>query len=278
MSSADYYNFLTTPTGRYCELNEISNNEYLILLKFLQSGNTKGFFNYLDKKISESIYDFQDFNIIEKIYVYLVACMYSIRSSVKTMNKFIGDQDVPLTLILNNIEKAYVDKEIICKITENISITFGIPKLFNFDDEGNVEIDFLSNVKTVNGQKISKEDCEKLLSILKTKHLAQIETTIKNNLSEKFDIFEGVKMNSLVMPLYDNNLIMNVSNIFKMNLKSFYEMLYLCIHHVKMDYECFMKSTFVETDIILKICMKEKHEEQKRLNEGVENARNSVPS
>ena len=79
----DYYNFLTTPSGKYCEVREILNEDYLILVKFIESENYKGFYNCLDKIIKNDIIDFDNLNIIDKCYVYMAYCMYSIRGVIE---------------------------------------------------------------------------------------------------------------------------------------------------------------------------------------------------
>ena len=85
-----YYNYLTTPSGKKCKLNEITNRDYLILLKFLNGDNYEGFYDKLNSLISETIPDFEDFNIADKAYVYIAFYFYSIKASigVKAENPF----------------------------------------------------------------------------------------------------------------------------------------------------------------------------------------------
>lgn len=264
-----YYNYLTTPSGRYCTLNELSNKEYLILLKFLQGDNYKGFFESIDEKIKETVKDFEDFNIVDKSYVYLALCVYCVKTAVVVSNKHIGDQTIEISTILNNIEKSYKDKKIIFKLSDKISITFGIPNSFYVDGNNNIIIDYLSNIIEVNGVKISKEEKVRLLNALSTKQKSLMENFILNNLTEKFDIFEGVPLNKLEIPLYRFPILINAANVFRLNLKSFYDMLYMMSRHVKMTYEGFMDMSFVESDIIIKTCIEEKTKESEQMNNSV---------
>lgn len=265
-----YYNYLTTPSGRYCILNEISNREYLILLKFLQSDNYRGFFENLNEKIKTTIPDFEDFDIVDKCYVYLTLCAYSIRSVVKVSNSFIGDQDVELTLMLHNIEKSYQNKKIDFKINDKLKITLGNPKKFYVDENNDITIDYLSNIISINDKIIDEDNKEKLMEKLPTKLKLKIEEHVINNLKEKFDIFENIPMNKLELPLFRFPLIMNIASIYKMGLKSFYDFMYMCMRHVKMTFEGFMELSYMETDIILKTCIEEKQEESKRMNSALE--------
>ena len=265
-----YYNYLTTPSGKYCVLDEISNKEYLILLKFLQSENYKGFFKNLNEKIKTTVPDFEDLDIVDKCYVYLALCAYSIRSIVKVSNNFIGDQEVELTLMLHNIEKSYQNKKIDFYLNDKLKITMGNPKKFYIDENNDITIDYLSNIISVNDKKISIEDENKLLEKLPTKLKLKIEEHVINNLKEKFDIFENIPMNKLELPLFRFPLILNIANIYRMGLKSFYDFMYMCMRHAKMTFDGFMSLSFMETDIILKTCIEEKQEESKRMNSALE--------
>lgn len=86
----DYYNFLTTPTGRYCEVKEILNKDYLVLVKFIESENYKAFFEALNELVLRDIPDFDEFNIVEKCYVYMAMCMYSVKGTLDVVNTTIG--------------------------------------------------------------------------------------------------------------------------------------------------------------------------------------------
>ena len=88
----DYKNYLTTPSGRYCEVKDITNEEYLILVKFLEAKKYDNFFMALDEIVKKSIPDFDDYDIVEKAYVYIAMCMYSIRPVISVNNKSIGPQ------------------------------------------------------------------------------------------------------------------------------------------------------------------------------------------
>ena len=266
-----YYNYLTTPSGKYCTLYELSNREYLILLKFLQADNYKGFFENLNEKIKETIEDFESYNIVDKCYVYLALCAYCIRSVAKVSNSFIGDQEIELTLLLHNIEKSYQDKRIHYQISDKINVVFGVPTDFYVDTNNNIVIDYLSNIININGRKLTDVEREKFLSNISTKLKIQMEEKIMSNLMDKFDIFEGVPMNKLELPLFRFPLILNIANVYRIGLKSFYDVIYMCQKHAKMSYDGFMDMSYAETDIILKTCIEEKQREAEQMDASMNN-------
>ena len=171
-----------------------------------------------------------------------------------------------ISTILNNIEKSYKDKKIDFKLSDRITITIGIPTSFYVDESNNIVIDYLSNIIGVNGTKTSKRDNERLLNTLSTKQKSVMENYVVENLKEKFDIFEGVPLNKLEIPLFRFPILINSANVFRLNLKSFYDMLYMMSRHVKMTYEGFMDMTFIESDIIIKTCIEEKTKESEQMN------------
>ena len=57
------------------------------------------------------------------------------------------------------------------------------------------------------------------------------------------DVFSGVQMNSLNMNIASESLIANVIGFYKMNLESFYQIMYAVIRHIRMSYSDFMKIT-----------------------------------
>jgi hypothetical protein len=48
-----------------------------------------------------------EFDIVEKCYLYIAMCMYSVKAAITVTNKLLGNQDIPLALVLNNIERCY---------------------------------------------------------------------------------------------------------------------------------------------------------------------------
>jgi hypothetical protein len=86
-----YKNYLTTPSGRYCEISELVNADYLILIKYLQAEHFSAFFKCLTEIVKRDLPDFDDYDIVEKCYIYFAYCMYSIRATITVHNMHLGD-------------------------------------------------------------------------------------------------------------------------------------------------------------------------------------------
>lgn len=264
----EYYNFLTTPSGRYCEVRDITNEEYLVMVKFIESENYKGFFQCLDEIVIRNIPDFDSFNIIDKCYVYIAMCMYSVRATITVNNKQIGEQLVTLSLILNNIESSYQEKWFEYEIKKGAILTFGYPTSFSIEDNMPV-IDWFSGFKKFNDIEVTDEMRDKLKSNLKAKDLMAIEQIARETFDIVVDLFQGVPMNEMKMNLCSESLIMNGMYFFKYSLEGLYMEMYSCCKHLKMSFTDYMKRSHVETEMFLSFAKKESQEYAKSDTTGV---------
>lgn len=247
-----FKNYLTTPSGRYCEIEELPNKVYFILVKYLQAQDYKKFFSILDDVIKKDIPNFEDFDIVDKVYVYIAQCMYSVKGTLEVNNTQLGSQEVQIGLILNNIETSYpLNKTVDYKLSDNFVLNFGYPKNFIF--EGQIPIiDYYSGLIGFNGKVLSKEEKQKLKEKLGTKHKTFIDGYLREKFQVDFDLLHGVPMNSLKMNLFGESMMANVISFYKMPLDAFYQLMYAVIRHLRMSYSDFMKISQVEATILLK--------------------------
>ena len=247
-----FKNYLTTPSGRFCQIQDICNQDYQILIKYLQGEDYKNFFTCLTEITKRDIEDFDNFDIIEKCYIWIAMCMYSIRSTIEVTNKQLGSQEVNVSLILDNIESSYIpNKTIDYNIKDNFVLNFEYPCQFSFENNFPV-IDFYSGLKSINGHEVTEEQKIQLIEKLPTKHKTFIESSLREGFSNDFDLFNGVPMNSLTMNLCSESLIANVISFYRMPLDAFYHVLYAIIKHLRMSYSDYMKISQVESTILLK--------------------------
>lgn len=259
-----FKNYLTTPSGKFCEIEDISNQEYFILVKYLQAEDYKNFFSVLNQIVIKNIPDFNNFDIVEKAYIYIAMCMYSIRATLDVNNSQIGSQEVSLGLILNNIESSYpIKRTADYKLSDNFILNFGFPKDFVFDGELPI-IDYYSGLIGFNGNVLSDQEKEQLKNKLGTKNKTFIESYLREKFNIEFDLLYGVPMNQLKMNLLGESIIANVIAFYRMPLESFYHSMYAVIRHLRMSYSDFMKITQVETTILLKHVA----EENKKMTDG----------
>lgn len=247
----EYTNYLTTPSGRYCQVKDITNGQYLILVKFLQAGNIKKFFECLDQIVKKSIPDLDDFDIVQRCYVYIAMCMYSIRGTISVNNTLIGTQQIPLSLILNNIESCY-SRQFLAEyqLKDDVVLKFGYPK--KFDCQGEMPtIDYFSGLVGYNDIILNQQQKTILKNKLDTKTLMFIDDFLRNKCVSICDIFHGVPMNKFEFNLLNQSLMVNVMSFYKMPLQSFYSIMYAMIKHLRMSYSDFLKINHLQTTIMM---------------------------
>lgn len=275
MTMPKFYNYLTTPSGRYCTLNEITNEKYLTLNKFGESMNIQGFFDTLNFYIKETIPDFDDFNVVDKAYIYIAYQLYSIKPSIKMMdavNKGV-ETEVQIASILNIIEEQYDDIEYVCKINDKMSLMIGIPSRVKFELE-NIEIDYLSGIKsvTMNDEeyKLSSSERDELIDKLPQRVLMDIQQNARLKISKKAKLLfvkEGGEID-----LFSSDLFMLVFSMMKESLESFYWRLFVSVQYIKLSHDGFMRMSPLETQLLInnyQQIQEENRKSQQRSSSGV---------
>lgn len=263
-----FKNTFTTPTGRQCQLQQMCNEEYMILVKYLQNDDYKNFYNCLFEFVKRDIPDFDECDIVEKCYIWFALCLFSIRCSIEVNNSILGSQEVFINQILDNLESQYIaDKTVDYKINDNYVLTFGYPTSFYFD-EGYPIIDFYSGLKKLNNENITDEQKQLLRMKLPTKHISAIEGILRQNFNHEVDLLDGVPMNALKINAFGEGLLANVISFYRMPLDVFYKMMYASIRHMRMSYSDYMKVTPIEVTILLKEIAEENRQEAEQAKKG----------
>lgn len=263
-----FKNSFTTPTGKQCQLQQMCNDEYMILVKYLQNDDYKNFYSCLFEFVKRDIPDFDDCDIVEKSYILFALCLFSIRCSIEVNNPQLGSQEVFINQILDNLESQYIpNKTVEYAINDNYVLTFGYPTSFYFE-EGYPIIDFYSGLQKVNEQIVTNEQKQLLKVKLPTKHISAIERILRHSFNHEVDLLYGIPMNSLKINAFGEGLLANVISFYRMPLDVFYKMLYASIKHLRMSYSDFMKITPIESTILLKEVAEENRQEAEQAKKG----------
>ncbi len=264
----EYTNYLTTPSGRYCQVKDITNQQYILLVKFIHSRNYKKFFECLQEIVRKSIPFIDQLDIVQRCYLYVAICMYSIRGTITVNNSMIGKQQIPLSIILNNIESSYTPNFVIdYELKQGIVLNFGYPKSFTFQGDVPV-IDYFSGLKGYNGVILNNSQVQLLKSKISAKQLTFIDDFLREKTTSICNIFEGcVPPNRFEMNIFNQSLITNVMSFYQAELQGMYHVMYAMVKHLKMSYGDYLKISPAQTTILLKICM----EENKKINEQSKN-------
>lgn len=258
-----YYNYLTTPSAKKCNLYEISNKEYLVLLKFLNGDNYEGFFKALNSLICKTIPDFLEFDIIDKAYVYIAFYFYSIRGTIGIKSDKVDSIEVPLTVVLDSIENAYINKEEKIKFYKWDECIIGYPTILDFEGK-TININFASGIKSINGVLLTPENKIAISKNATLQDLNRLENIIRKNFdNDIFFVKDYFGVSDIKDSLLNPGLFYSIAYIFKESLEQFYNMMYLMCHYVRISWENLMEMTPLELSIVYKDFAQDKEEQSK---------------
>lgn len=262
-----YYNYLTTPSGRECNLNEITNGEYLVLLKFLNGDNFMGFYNSLNLLIKNTIPDFDSYDICDKAYVYIAFYYYSVKTHIKIKAEKFDAIDVPLTIILDSLENNYKKNTVttdFLKWTCEVSYpTKVIPK------KDSIDIDYVSGLRTVAGTVLNAEEKDRIAKAAPLSLLNSLERTIKHEFGTKVHFAKDIPGISDITDTVTNPAIFySIAFIYRDSLEHFYNMLYLVCHYIRVQWDSLLKMTPLELTILYNNFVEDKENQSKASKKG----------
>lgn len=225
-------------------LNEIKNDDFFVLLKYIQAKDYHGFYTSLDTLIEETIPDFYNFDVIEKATVYMAMCFYSVHNSITIGNKIFGTSEINLSILLNAIEESYksLPKSFTYNLNEDTEVEIGLPKIID-TDHSSVSVNYISGIKKIRGIEIkTKEDIDKISYQLSTKMSMKIEHMVKKYYRQICRLFEDLTVN-----LIGDDMFLMIFQIYAEKLEDFYEILYYHFEYLKWNFDTFNRFTPLET-------------------------------
>lgn len=270
-----YYNYLTLPSGRYCELHEIYNDSYLTILKFCQSENYKGFFLFLDSIIKETVNEFDELDIVEKAYIYIALCLYSVKATLVVSNSgfFPGQNEVPLSVMLSNLEQRYKNDRKTIKLN-NHTFELGLPRALIATEEA-IDVDYSSSVRKVDGEEINLKTNKEIISSISPDYVFRIEEETKKLSTLKCDLVAREEKNTVdwgEINIASTDIFQIIFLLYKEPLDGYYSYLFSIVNTLKFSFSDILKMTPFELTFMQKTWEKIQ-EEQKKEGKGTLNPR-----
>lgn len=242
-----YTNYLTTPFGKECSLREIKNEEYMVLLKFIEAKDYSGFYHALDEIVKETVPNFEEYNIIEKAYIYLALCFYSVHSTIVTQNTPIGPIEYSVGHFFESIDSccSQIQPIYLYDLSQAIKAELTIPTRLIIT-HSDITIDYstgLSKIKDI-VFKNEEEKCD-FFKQISPKLAVQLEREIKKRFDVTCNFFNDININ-----LLDPDVFYFIFQIFAERLEDFYELLYYSFEYLKWSWDTFKSFTPIETRIM----------------------------
>lgn len=263
-----YTNYLTTPSGKECELREVKNDEFFVLIKFAQAKDYYGFYKSLDSIIKETIPDFDEYNIIDKAYVYLSCSLYSVHNTIVTENTVLGPIELSLVNLLDAIEISYSK----LKMTHSINLSpeikaeLTIPSGLVFT-HSEISVNYATGLKKIKDIEFNNaQEKSDFFRKITPKLAIQIEHVIKKEFGIVCNLFNDVSVN-LILP----DIFYLIMQIYYEKLDDYYELIYYHFEYLKWSFDTFRQFTPLETRILFNQFKIDKERQAREHNQSLNN-------
>lgn len=242
-----YTNYLTTPFGKECSIKEIKNEEYIVLLKFIEAKDYSGFYHALDEIVKETIPNFSEYNIIEKAYVYLALCFYSVHSSVVTENTVLGPIEYSVGNFFESIDGccSQIPSIYVYELSPTIKAELSIPTKLNFT-HSEINVDYSTGLNKIKNITFTSEKAkQEFFTQISPKLAMQLEREMRKHFGVECNLFNDINVN-LIQP----DIFYFIFQVFAEKLDDYYELLYYSTEYLKWSWDTFKAFTPIETRIL----------------------------
>lgn len=244
---------IVLPSGRKCRVRELSNREYLTIIKFTQNNDLVGL-----SRLFEELFIEPDMNIFDRFYLLIFVRMLFIEDTI-TLNIDNKAIDVNLSSILERLESNYVDLE--TKFTESgIEVTLDLPCISFYEHVDDLLISTIKTVEiagsVVEFSTLNEEEQSHVLDNLPAslfKHINKFIQTIQDNLLDipLVDENESLGVNEIKVNILGNGVMQFISNLYSTDLKSFFSLIYLFQNTITPGSDIFFNISPVESRILM---------------------------
>lgn len=241
------------PSGKIRRVPELSNADYLTIVKYIQNSDYYGLNTFFESTILDS-----DLNIFDRFYLLLYYRMTFIDDKI-VINKDERQIDISLVSLLDKLEANYKDLETTF-VEDGITIALDLPTISYFR---NVDDLFISTIKSIEfGKKslnfwtLDEEEKAAVLDNLPVSvfnHIRQYIETISKDLLDVTIIPENqsIGVERFGVDVIGNGVIEFIANIYTTDLNGFYNMIYLFQNTITPGSDTFFKMSPIEAKIIM---------------------------
>jgi len=244
---------IVLPSGRKCRVEELTNREYLAIIKFAQNKDLVGISRFFEELFIEP-----DMHIFDRFYLLIYARMLFIEGSI-SLNINDRQVEIQLAAILDKLEANYVDLE--TKFEDGgIEVTLDLPCITYYDSIDDLFISTIKNVRigddVVVFNNLSKEEQLQVMDNLPAsvfQHIKKFVQTIQDNLLDIAIVDEdkSIGVERISIDIIGNGVMHFITNIFSTDLSSFYTLIYMFQNTIMPGSNLFFELSPIETRIIL---------------------------
>lgn len=247
---------LPLPSGKSIRVSELSNRDYIAILKFCENSDYSGLNDFFNQ-----LYFTPDLDIFDRFFVLISIRELFIGSTVKFVGKGSVTVSYRLSDMLSKLTANYVelDKTLECG---DIKIKVGVPVESYFKSIDDLYIDVIRSIKRedveVNFALMTDAEKKLILDRLPTSVFRALQQYVNELSDSLFDltIIEGnanLEISEVKVNILGNGVMYFVASIFAYDLLDFYEMYYYYNNMVNPGAGDFYDITFNEANLLFKI-------------------------
>ena len=261
---------ISLPSGKSIKLNELTNADYLTILKYCENLDIEGLNEFFDHLIFKNNLGL---DIIDRFYTLLTIRMLFIDADLNFTDIKKSTIKFSITNILEKIDNFNNDFDKTINI-DGFIIELGLPTAIYFRDIDDIytsiikEIKFNHNIIKFNelSQVYKDEILAQIPNILFT-HISKYVTSISKQLQDfviidRNEIFNIEELNTNIL---SNEFMGFILSIFSSGLKNFLELMYVFANKLKIDGATFLTLSPLDTRVLINIYNKDIDDQNKEL-------------
>lgn len=258
------------PSGKVYYINELKNELYFALHKFIVSEDFYGFYAALDDHIRQTIPEIDKLTLLDKLYLYLILSASCIRSTISLPPESTAELENPpeisLIKILDSLKEFVLTP--VKYTVNNITLELFFPtRLEEVNDT--ITFDPLSAVRTVTINNTTykietKEDIQLLNNLIPIESYYNLINFIMDTFNQNIVFYKG----KIEIPLLNQYFFRYLANnIFYSGIQSQFDLMYLLQRHLNLSVSDFMKLSPADTNVLFAKLIQEKEDEKKQMEQ-----------
>jgi len=255
------------PSGKERRIPEISNEQYLTIVKFAENKDYEGLNSFFESTVLDA-----DLNIFDRFYILIYIRMLFVDEKL-IINSKERQIDISLVALLDSLEANYKDLET-SFIEDGVHVVLDLPAMSYFNKVDDLLIGSIKNItignNTLNFYELTNEEQTEVLDNLPSSIFGRIKQFINTITTDLLNITIIAENESIGVERFDidvigNGIIQFISDIFTTDLDQFYNMIYFFQNIITPGSDLFFKMSPIESKIIMNHHNKKVKEENDRL-------------
>jgi septum formation topological specificity factor MinE len=259
---------ITLPSNKKRRVRELKNKEYINIIKFCENNDLVGL-----NELFEELYLDKDLDIYDRFYMLIYVRMLFVGETLSFTTKDGKNVDISLDTVLEKLESNFkdLDTEI---VVDNLTIGLGIPNCSFFEDIDDLLTSVIKFI-TINNKRVEFKDLtvseqNQVMSKLPANVFTIINKFLDNISNELLNITiiqqnDQFGIEEIKVDIVGNGVMQFISNIYRVDIKSYYELIYMFFQKILPGTNTFYNLSPIESKIFLNIHNKTIHNENKEL-------------